>query len=72
MSLVVESMKTAHRAVATTPTFGLTSLRFQHDVTAATLTVNAHQRVVTVFTTQTVSRGHTAFFTAGSFYDWVS
>ena len=36
------------------------------------LTVNAHQRVVTVFTTQTGSRGQTAFFTAGSFYDWVS
>ena len=71
MSLV-EPMKTAHRGVATTPTFGLTSLRFQRDVTAAALTVNAHQRVVTVFTTQTVSRGQTAFFTTVSFYDWVS
>jgi hypothetical protein len=36
-------MKTAHRDVATKPTFGVTSLGFERDVTAAALAIDPHQ-----------------------------
>jgi hypothetical protein len=36
-------METAHKAVATKPTFGLTSLWFQRDVATSALTVDAYQ-----------------------------
>ena len=50
MSLVVEFMKTAHRTVATKPTFSVTSLIcFQRDVTAAALTVSDKFSVCFVF-----------------------